>query len=1324
MRSFRFACLVLCLLVLTFAISLAQQAPALITGPIDNTVRTILPNNVHPLAQPQYDQGEVPESLALHRMLLVLKRSDQQEAALRNLIENQQNKKSSLYHQWVTPEQIGNQFGLVDSDLSAVVAWLQANGFAIDSISNGRTVIEFDGTAGLVKKAFGTALHYYSINGEQHIANSTNPSIPTALAPVIGHINSLHNFFSKPQNVYVGKYNAKTRQLEKRAPGFITSLGGNTFYALGPYDFANIYDVISLWTAATPINGNGVTIAIVGRTDINPDDAPTFWSLFGLGQSGVPMPTLTIKTNGPDPGYTGDEGEADIDTQWSGAVAPGATIYFVTSATTETTDGVDLSALYIVDNNVAPVVSESYGNCEASGVGSFYGPLWEQGAAQGISAMVSTGDNGSAGCDDPDTETYAVYGRNVNGIASTPWNAAIGGTDFNQPTQDDLNDYWNTTNAPTTQQSVKNNTYIPELVWNDSCANPILQLAQGGSTSPLSNCNNSDFNAPYPSGLLDIIAGGGGASGSGLGSGLGWMKPEWQTGTGVPNDNARDLPDVSLFASNGFLGSLYVICQSDASPANGSECTLTTLLGYGGTSVASPAFAGIMALVNQKYGVQGVPGLVLYNLASKQSSAFHDLNIISGTSSPSSNAVPCAPGSTSDCTSSGQTYGVLSGYATNAGFDLASGLGSVDAGNLVTNWNSVTFTPTTTTLTLNNGNPVTNFTHGQSMPVTIKVAPQTGSGTPTGDAAILVAPGTPGNPGIDGFTLSGGTATGSTNAMPGGTYAVIAHYGGDTTFGGGYSSASPNITVNPESSTVSMPGVVIYNSANQTTSVGTTVTYGNGGFALAENNINGAYWLRADVFNGAGDSCQNTAGLGCPTGSVSFTYHGTTVTGSPFTLNSFGYTEDQSAQLPGGGTYALVANYKGDASYQANSATTNITVVSAATSVTVAASANSAFTNQNVTLTATVGTSSYGNAPTGTVTFYANGTALPTATLTPTNGSPNGATSASLAASLTYVFTTANTYNITAVYTTGDGNYSSQSNSNTVQVVVTSPQDVNVPSTLTNPAAANPGQTTSTTMQLSTADGNPFNSTVSFSCSGLPTGTQCSFSPTSISSGATTPQTVTVTISTVGPFSGTASGAAPLKRQRAGIENRRLWLPLSLPLSGIFFAGIAGRRVRRGYRIGSICLMLMLAAFLIACGGGGGSSSTPVTVSVSPATVNNLFPNLSGAPTQSATFTATVTGTTNPTVTWAAAGVTGGNTTVGTISGTGTTATYTAPAALPSPANVSITATVSGATSPGSATVNLQTPTAAGTFPITVTVTKVSGSSNFTHNTTFNLTVN
>jgi len=1364
----------------------AQQAPVLVTQPVNSSVRTILKGNVHPLARAEFDRGEVPAAMPLHRMLLVLKRSDQQEAVLRRLIENQQYKKSSSYRQWLTPQQFGAQFGPADSDLAAVVSWLTASGFEVTQISNGRNIIEFNGTAGQVKQAFGTALHKYVVNGEEHLANSTNPSIPTALAPVVAGINSLHDFRKQAQNLFVGNYSEKTRQLKPASPDF-TFAGGceqdNNCYALGPYDFASIYDLLPLWNATpTPINGTGVTIAIVGRTDIDPTDATDFWTLFGLDGTHAPQPTLNIITNGPDPGFTGDEPEADIDTQWSGAAAPGATIDFVTSASTETDDGVDLSALYIVDNNLAPIMSESYGQCELSlGQGSvdFIGAMWEQAAAQGISVLVSTGDNGAAGCDfGPDAQN----GLNVNGLASTPWNAAVGGTDFNQFNA--WSTYWNTSNTPVTQQSVKPNTYIPETTWDNSCTNPIwVTLGWGATTEAV--CNNTQLNAQF-------------AGGSG-GESLAWLTPTWQTGIPNASDNARDMPDVSLFASNGFLGTFYIICEKDQT---GGVCDLTNFdfLGYGGTSVSTPAFAGIMALVNQKNGgPQGVPGLILYSLASKQPNAFHDVG------SGSTISMPCDTG-TQDCLTNkpSDAVGVLTGWATAKGYDLATGLGSVDAANLVNNWSKVTFTPSTTTLTLNNGTAV-NITHGATVPVSVAVAPQSGTGTPTGDVALLVDPGTPGKPGIDGATLSSGTASFSTNLLPGGTYKVIAHYAGDTTFGGSYSTASANIAVSPENSSVFMPGVVTGVDQNDNPVYSTSVVYGTGAFD--------AYLLRADVLDSGGNSCRTTL-ITCPTGTITFKDNGNNLDGGSFALNSLGYTEDQNVQLTGG-SHTLKATYSGDASYKTSNTTVAVTVTKASTTISsVTANPGSVSPNQTFTVTATISaTSSYGVAPTGTVTFLANGTALTgTPTYTPTDGNINQGTTAQVVASLTTSLSQQGTYTITATYA-GDTNYASQASSPSAQVNVNGPsfnlavtatpnttvvnqnvtwngtltavngynsnvtlsctsgapatcsispnpvlptsggaaftvtvgsavvgtfnfsiqatdgtitqtQSVSltvggtftVPGTLTNPSTANPGQTTTTNMQLTPVGGSTFTSSVTYACSGLPAGATCSFNPPSPLASGSSATDVQITVNTAGPFTGAAGGAVRSgTRRRAQNQNPRLWLPLSLPLAGIMLVGLAGRRIPRRYQIIGLCLTLALAGFMVACG--GGSSSTPpppVVVTVSPSSVNTLWPNLSGAPSQTQQFTANVTGTTNTAVTWT---ISSGGTT-DTISSSG--GLYTAPTAVP-PGPVTIKATSQAdATKSGSATVNIQTPTPAGTYQITVTVTEGSLPP---QTTTFNLVV-
>ena len=962
----------------------------LITQPVDAAQFTVLKGNTHPLARPEFDQGLAPGSLPMQRMLLVLKRSPEQESAFRKLLDDQQDKASPNYHKWLTPEQFGKQFGPADSDLQTITAWLQSQGFQVAVPSKGRTVIEFSGSASQVRAAFHTTIHKYIVNGEQHWANASDPQIPAALTPAIAGIDSLYDFRKKAMNNYVGQYSEKTKQLTRAKPDFTYVCGnGQECYGVVPYDFATIYDVLPLWNSG--INGTGQTIAIVARTNINPQDATDFWQLFGVT---VPANKLNIILNGVDPGINGDEAEADIDVQWSGAVAPQATIDFVTSQSTEATDGVDLSALYIIDNNLAPVMSESYGECEL-GLGTagnqFYYVLWEQAAAQGISAFVSSGDNGAAGCDDPSGP--AKYGLNVNGLASTPFNAAVGGTDFNQYMT--WTTYWNSTNNPTTQESAKG--YIPETTWNDSCTNG-LAITLGYGTTAEQACNNPNLIAK---GSLNSTGGSGGPSNCVVNSQTvgsctqGYAKPSWQSGAGVPNDSRRDLPDISLFASNGFLGSFYVICQQDQT---GGVCDVNDFVGYGGTSVASPSFAGIMSLVNQKIGEpQGVPGFVLYKLATKQANAFRDVP-------PGSTiAMPCDSGSP-NCTVSnaGDSYGVLSGYNTGSAYDLATGLGSVDAANLVNDWSEVTFTPTSTTLQLKSGNPV-NVKHGTAVPVNISVGPSAA----TGVASLLVSTGSGTTTGqaIDGFTLTGGSVTGSTSLLPGGTYDVIAHYGGDGTYGGSYS-APVSVTVSKENSTLNLPGVLL---ATGPGGIVTTVAY------------DWEYWVQVNLENSQGASC-NPAPFGeiaCPTGSIVLTDNGNPFGTGTYTLNNQGFTTT-SGQLVAltAGTHTLAAQYSGDNNYNASSASVVITVTKASSQTLPVVEQGTNFT-QPVTLSTLVWDPnglSYDAIPTGTVTFYSNGTTIP-GTVTYGNGGIYP-----IAASLTTTFSAPGTYTVTAAYN-GDQNY-------------------------------------------------------------------------------------------------------------------------------------------------------------------------------------------------------------------------------------------------------------------------------------------------------------
>jgi len=997
----------------------AQAAVAtprpLITQALDEARTTVLKGNTHPLARREFDLGTAPASLPMERMLLVLKRSDVQETALRKLLDDQQDKNSPNYHKWLTPEQFGVQFGPSDVDLQTITSWLQSHGFQVGS-TKGRTVLEFSGSASQVQEAFHTTIHKYLVNGEQHWANANDPSIPAALAPAVAGVNSLNNFPRKAMSRILGVFSGDktTGQIQPVAPVYTLPTGcvpdpssnNPCFFGISPYDFATIYDVLPLWNAG--INGTGQTIAIVGETNINIQDVRDFRTLFGL-----PANDPQIILNGPDPGIRGDEVEANLDLQWSGAVAPDATIKFVTSASTETTFGTDLSALYIIENNVAPVMSESYGYCEL-GLGTagnqFFNSLWQQAAAQGITVFISSGDNGSAGCDDFNAQSPApaLYGLQVSGYASTPYNVAVGGTDFNDFLSPST--YWNLTNN-SQQASAKG--YIPEVPWNGTCTNPIWGQI-GASANAETNCNDPRI---YPN--FDVPLGGsGGVSSCTTSDGStttscsgGYAKPSWQTGTGVPNDSKRHIPDVSLFASSGFLGNFYILCDAAHTPGPCSLAPNYYFLAIGGTSASSPALAGIMALVNQQMAQttsnpnerQGNANYIFYKLAAQQPTAFHDVN--SGTI-----AMPCLTGSPNCTTSVGShQFGVTNGYNATTGYDMATGLGSVDVNKLVTKWNTVTLLPSTTTLS---SLTPTTLTHGQSVNFTVSVAPKSGTGTPTG---LIALQGGPTNSGADiqGFNLTNGTVTGTTQMLPGGTYQVVAHYPGDSTYAA--SDSSPlTVTVSKETSQPQVSLMTFDTSGHILSTTTNTAVYGS------------PYVLRAYVANASGHLCAPIAPSSptpCPTGTVSLTNNGTTLDAGSYTLNQYGYAEDLTVQLPGG-TDSVKASYSGDDSFNASSGTSTITITPATTQ-TSSPFISGAAVGQSGTMWVNVNTSSSGAAPSGTVTFYGNGTAL-TGNVSYQENQGGPSVSAFTSATLTFdatAFPTAGSYALTATYN-GDANYS------------------------------------------------------------------------------------------------------------------------------------------------------------------------------------------------------------------------------------------------------------------------------------------------------------
>lgn len=1005
--------------------ALAQKAvvQSRVVNQVDEAHTIRLHGNVHPQARPANDQGALADSQPLTRMLLLLQRSPEQERSLQQLLDAQQTKGSASYHAWLTPEDFGKQFGPSDADVQAVTDWLTRQGFQVKKVAAGRTVIEFDGNVGQVCNAFHTEIHRYVVNGKEHFANASDPAIPAALSPVVAGVVALHNFAKHPQVHVVGNFQRDRRTLQI-TPQFTYTDKNGQFFALGPADFAKIYNV------PAGVDGSGQSIAVVGQSNIDITDVQQFRSMFGL-----PGNNPTIMVNGPDPGLVpGDEAESDLDVEWAGAVAPAAKVIFVTSQSTQSnptqvSGGVDLSALYAVDNDVAPILSDSYGLCEAAlgtAGNAFYLSLWQQAAAEGITVSVAAGDNGPAGCDPgapPADQFAATQGLAVSGLASTPYNVAVGGTDFDTPTAD-LANYWNMTNTSTTTPVAASALgYIVEVPWdNSACAQDYL-----ANPTPVVSCTiDTQFGD-------DLTAASGGPSNcaSQDNSGnctAGYPKPSFQTSL-TPADSVRDIPDISLFAGNGNNSTFYIVCEQDAN-ANNAPCSLTTsasstvdtFSGIGGTSAGTPTFSAIMALVNQQTGQrQGNANYVLYNLA-KNKETYASCNSSSFTQ-PTTETIPATcvfyditkgtntvacDFSTPNCSNqTGTGVGVIidtlsayNGHGNPAfkavqGYDLATGLGSINVANLLNSWTSATRTATTTTLS--NPSSAAN-TSGQNFSVTVTVSPA----PPNGETVSLTALagttvlGAVSGPTGTSFALSGGKATVTTNLLPPGTTSIEATYGGDSTL----------------ALSTSLPLPLVVSGANQAskTTLGWVGFDSNGNpltpSTSSQNAVYGSpYILQIAVGNTSGTSCSfgypNTRPTTpCPTGTVKLTDKGGSLNDWPIAgqlnatniakLNNQGIAEDQPIQLSPGSHSLQAAFTSGDGNFQdSTSNTLAVTITQAPTNTSVTSSSTVIQPGASVTLTAYVITQSNGAGPTGSVTFANGTTSLGSATCQPTSGAAN-----------------------------------------------------------------------------------------------------------------------------------------------------------------------------------------------------------------------------------------------------------------------------------------------------------------------------------------------
>ena len=700
----------MCLL-LSVAVSYAQAPPPdRILETIDQGQMTALPGNVHPWARAQFDQGRVDPGMEMQGVTISFKLSPAQQAALDQLIAEQQDVSSPNYHRWLTPEQYAARFGMSQNDLNRVTTWLGSQGFSRIQVSRSATRVAFDGTAAQVEAAFRTEIHSYLVNGETHFANALEPSVPAAVASTVLGFRRLDNFRPRPRT--------------RPTAHFTSSVSGNHF--MTPGDFATIYDLTPLYNLG--LDGSGITIAVLGQTAIDLTDDAAFRSAAGLPAN---APTLFLTPNtGTSMTSTDDLNEANLDVEWSGGVAKNATVLFDYAGST----GSVFDALNdAIDNNRAPVIGISYGNCEANigtpplAVAQGLRTLVQQGVSQGQTVSAASGDDGAADCEpspsDPNN-TSATTGLAVDVPGAIPEVTSVGGSEFmGDPTSLTATQYWGAT--PGTDDISSALSYIPEMAWNDTVAD------------------------------AELSAGGGGLS-------TFFTKPDWQTAL-TPADGQRDVPDIALSASNAH--DPYLVCAQGSCVVGFRASAGGNLNPFGGTSVSAQVFAGILAILNQATNSKGLgnANMELYALAASSPAAFHDITT-------GNNLVPCTSGSV-DCPSGTTEIG----YSAKAGYDLATGLGSLDVASLAKAWPGFVGAAATTVTTSSS----LTAALGANVTFTATVTPTLANGPAASGTVQFVIDGT--NVG-SAAAIANGTAIYSTATLSLGAHSVLAIYSGDTNY--------------------------------------------------------------------------------------------------------------------------------------------------------------------------------------------------------------------------------------------------------------------------------------------------------------------------------------------------------------------------------------------------------------------------------------------------------------------------------------------------------------------------------------------------------------
>jgi uncharacterized membrane protein len=1163
---------------------------------VDESRLVTLEGNTRHEANAKNDRGAVDDSLLMEHMLLLLKRSPEQQRELDSFIEQLHDQTSPNFHQWLSAKELGESFGVAAKDREAVENWLQSHGLKVNVDYPNGLLIDFSGTAAQVREAFHTEIHNLDVKGVAHISNMSDPEIPSALETVIAGVVSLNDFRPHPG-------------LKPRAE-YTVSEGGTEHYLVVPGDLAKIYNLKPLFT--NNISGQGQTIVVLEDTDVaSTADWTSFRSVFGLstftsGSFTQVHPAPPGGSNCPDPGVTSSDREAIVDAEYASAAAPSAAIELAACKSTTTFGGLIALQNILNESSKPPaLVSLSYGICEASNGASAnaaFNNAFEQAVTEGVSVFVSAGDNGAAFCDKDDED--ALFGIGVTGWGSSPHDVAVGGTDFGDTFAGTNSNYWNSTNAAGFESAL---SYVPEIPWNNSCASLLLAKFHGFSQTYGTNgfCNSNKGETDF----LTTIGSGGGPSGCATGTPAeqsvvggtcaGWAKPSYQSVFGNPKDGLRDIPDLSLFAASGVWLHAYPYCFSGT---GGVACTEAPVNWpqAGGTSFAAPIMAGIQALVNQKTGErQGNPNFTYYKLANTEYGLSGDksCNSTLGSGVGSScifrdvtqgdNDVPCTIEISlgqNNCYLPSGINGVLStadgaydpGFAATTGWDFATGIGTVNAFNLVNNWpgvapnfalsaspSSVTVVETrqaTTTININAtggfNSSVTLAASGLPAGVTAAFSPNPGttsstltltaSATATTGTATVTITGTSGsltntttlsltvNPLVKSFTLAPSPssltiANGGVSGVSTITITPVNGFTGDVTLAASGMPTGVTALFSPNPGTTTS---TLSLAASKTATTGTfTVTItGTSGTLTAKTSVQLTVTL-APAFT-----------LSANPTSLTITQGGTgksTVTINP--LNGFdaGVTFTASG-LPTGVTAAFSPNPGTTTSTL--TLTASATAATGASTVTITGKSGSLTETATIQLTVTVAYTM--SASLNSLTIVQGGTGTSTITVTRQTGFTGSVTLAASglptgvsAAFSTNPTTSTSTLTLTASGTATTGTVTVTITGTSGALTATTSISLKVSPAYTLAASPNAvtvieGSTAASTITVTPLNG--FKGSVTFSASGLPTGVTAAFSPNPSTTTSTLTFSATAT-ATTGAATVTIAGTSGSTKQTTTI---------------------------------------------------------------------------------------------------------------------------------------------------------------------------------------------